>query len=77
MINRSKYLTMFTVLIGLILLSIGFNIILIRQIKYLQYGPPVSDKELKELMKEVKRLSSVKYDIKTRKVIDGFKIYTK
>jgi DNA-binding TFAR19-related protein (PDSD5 family) len=38
---------------------------------------PVSDQELKELMEEVKRLSNAKYDIKTRKIIDGFETYQK
>jgi hypothetical protein len=82
MTHRSPYLPVITFLVGLLCLSVGFNILFLNKINKLYkivntISQPVSDQELKELMEEVKRLSNAKYDIKTRKIIDGFETYQK
>ena len=77
MINRSQHLTFYTICIGLLFLSIGFNVTLMNKVNRFKDVAPVSDKELKDLTKEIKRLSNLKYDVKTRKMIDGFEIHTK
>ena len=69
-----------TLLIGLLVLSVGFNWIFVEKINQLHHivnsiTSPVNDDELKKLMEEVKRLSTqtytsgTKYDIKTREPI--------
>ena len=69
-----------TLLVGLLVLSVGFNWIFLQKINKLHYvvnsiTSPVDDDELKKLMEEVKRLSiqtytsGTKYDIKTREPI--------
>lgn len=69
-----------TLLVGLLVLSIGFNFIYLEKITKLNniianVSSPVDDDELKKLMEEVKRLSKetytadTKYDTKTREPI--------
>jgi len=69
-----------TLLVGLLVLSVGFNFIFVEKINKLNHvvntiTSPVDDVELKKLMEEVKRLSKqtytsgTKYDIKTREPI--------
>jgi Tfp pilus assembly protein PilO len=69
-----------TLLIGLLVLSIGFNFVFIEKINKLSnivntMTAPVDDDELKNLMEEIKRLSkqeymnNLKYDIKTKQPI--------
>jgi hypothetical protein len=69
-----------TLLVGLLILSIGFNWIFLDKINRLNYianqiTSPVDDDELKKLMEEVKRLSKetyradTRYDTKTRESI--------
>jgi hypothetical protein len=69
-----------TFLVGLLVLSVGFNWIFIEKINKLHHivnsiTSPVDDNELKKLMEEVKRLSKetytsgTKYDTKTREPI--------
>jgi hypothetical protein len=69
-----------TLLVGLLVLSVGFNFIFVEKINKLNHivntiTSPVDDAELKKLMEEVKRLSKqtytsgTKYDIKTREPI--------
>jgi len=69
-----------TLLVGLLVLSVGFNWIFFDKINKLNHivnsiTSPVNDDELKKLMEEVKRLSTqtytsgTKYDIKTREPI--------
>ena len=71
-----------TFLVGLLVLSVGFNWIFIEKINKLHHvvnaiTSPVDDVELKKLMEEVKRLSKqtytsgTKYDIKTREPIQN------
>ena len=71
-----------TLLVGLLVLSIGFNLIFVEKINKLNHvvnsvTSPVDDDELKKLMEEVKRLSKqtytsgTKYDIKTREPIQN------
>lgn len=55
-----------TLLIGLLVLSIGFNYVLLEKIHQLNCSindvtSPVNDNELKEMMEEVKRLSKKTY----------------
>jgi hypothetical protein len=69
-----------TLLVGLLVLSVGFNFIFVEKINKLNHivntiTSPVDDDELKKLMEEVKRLSKqtytsgTKYDTKTREPI--------
>ena len=69
-----------TLLIGLLVLSVGFNFVFIEKINKLSnivntITAPVDDDELKNLMEEIKRLSkqeymnNLKYDIKTKQPI--------
>jgi predicted PurR-regulated permease PerM len=69
-----------TLLIGLLVLSVGFNFVFIEKINKLSnivntMTAPVDDDELKNLMEEIKRLSkqeymnNLKYDIKTKQPI--------
>ena len=69
-----------TLLVGLLVLSVGFNFIFIEKINKLSHivntiSSPVNDIELQKLMEEVKRLSKqtytsgTKYDIKTKEPI--------
>jgi hypothetical protein len=69
-----------TLLVGLLVLSVGFNWIFLEKINQLHHivnsiTSPVDNDELKKLMEEVKRLSKqtytsgTKYDIKTREPI--------
>ena len=81
MTNRSVCcMPVVTLLVGLLVLSIGFNWIFFDKINRLnhivnQVTSPVNDNELKKLMEEIKRLSKktytsdTKYDIKTREPI--------
>lgn len=69
-----------TILVSLLVLSVGFNYIFIDKINKLNYiinkiNCPVDDNELEKMMAEIKRLSKktytadTKYDIKTREPI--------
>ncbi len=69
-----------TLMIGLLVLSVGFNFVFIEKINKLSnivntITAPVDDDELKNLMEEIKRLSkqeymnNLKYDIKTKQPI--------
>jgi len=69
-----------TLLVGLLVLSVGFNFVFVEKINKLNHvvntiTSPVDDVELQKLMKEVERLSKqtytsgTKYDIKTREPI--------
>lgn len=74
-----------TLLVGLLVLSVGFNFIFVEKINRLNHivntiTSPVNDEELNKLMEEVKRLSkqeymnnikdsNTKYDLKTRQPI--------
>lgn len=69
-----------TLLVGLLVLSVGFNLIFLDKINRLNHivnriTSPVDDDELKKLMEEVNRLSKetytadTKYDTKTREQI--------
>jgi len=69
-----------TLMIGLLVLSVGFNFVFIEKINKLSnivntMTAPVDDDELKNLMEEIKRLSkqeymnNLKYDIKTKQPI--------
>lgn len=81
MTNRSLCcMPLVTLLVGLLVLSVGFNFIFIEKINKLHHivnsmTSPVDDDELKKLMEEVKRLSKqtytsgTKYDTKTREPI--------
>jgi len=71
-----------TLLVGLLVLSIGFNLIFVEKINKLNHvvnsvTSPVDDDELKKLMEEIKRLSKqtytsgTKYDTKTREPIQN------
>lgn len=87
MTNRSKYLPLIAMFIGLFVLSVGFNIVLFNKVSRLisivnTTNSPVNDKDLEELMKETKKLSkqtytndiensNIQYDIKTRELIQN------
>jgi hypothetical protein len=69
-----------TLLVGLLVLSTGFNFVFLEKINKLSnivntITSPVDEDELKKLMEEVKRLSkqeymnNLKYDIKTKQPI--------
>jgi hypothetical protein len=69
-----------TLLVGLLVLSVGFNFIFLEKINKLSnivntITSPVDDNELKQMMKEVGRLSkqeymnNLQYDIKTKQPI--------
>lgn len=71
-----------TLLVGLLVLSVGFNWIFLEKINQLHHivnsiTSPVDDDELNKLMEEVKRLSTqtytsgTKYDTKTREPIQN------
>jgi hypothetical protein len=71
-----------TLLVGLLVLSIGFNYVFLEKIDKLSKivnatTSPVSDDELKQLMKEVERLSkeeymnNLQYDVKTKQPIQN------
>jgi hypothetical protein len=66
--NRSKHLTTYTFLVGLLLLSFGFNLVFYNRIVILQEyvgstNPWVSVKQFDLLEKEIDRLDSQKYQI--------------
>ena len=66
--NRSKHLTTYTFLIGLLLLSFGFNLVFYNRILILQEhiisaNPWVDVKQFDLLEKECDRLDSQKYQI--------------
>jgi hypothetical protein len=66
--NRSKHLTTYTFLVGLLLLSFGFNLVFYNRIVILQEyvgstNPWVSVKQFDLLEKEIGRLDSQKYQI--------------
>jgi hypothetical protein len=68
MIDRSKHLTTYTFLVGLLLLSFGFNLVFYNRIVILQEyvsstNPWVSVKQFDLLEKEIGRLDSQKYQI--------------
>lgn len=65
---RSKHLPIYTMLIGLMLVSIGFNILFYGRILILQEfmkatNPWVSENEFDLFKKELSRLESKKYEI--------------
>lgn len=73
---RSKHLPIYTMLIGLLLVSIGFNILLYGRIIILQEflkvsNPWVSEKEFKLFKQELFRLENIKYDIISLKTNRG------
>ena len=78
---RSKYLPLVVLLSGMLLLSVGFNLIYISRIYSLDKishnsNSPVSENELHNMMKEIKRLSNQTYthqqfDAKTREPINS------
>jgi hypothetical protein len=60
-----------TLLVGLLVLSVGFNWIFVEKINQLHHivnsiTSPVDDDELKKIMEEVKRLSKQKYTVDTK-----------
>jgi hypothetical protein len=60
-----------TLLLGLLVLSVGFNFIFVEKINQLHHivnsiTSPVDDDELKKLMEEVNRLSKQKYTVDTK-----------
>jgi len=66
--NRSKHLTIYTFLIGLLLLSFGFNLVFYNRVIILQEhiisaNPWVDVKQFDLLEKEIDRLDSEKYQI--------------
>jgi hypothetical protein len=68
MIDRSKHLTTYTFLVGLLLLSFGFNLVFYNRIVIFQEyvgstNPWVSVKQFDLLEKEIGRLDSQKYQI--------------
>lgn len=68
------YGPLLTILIGLLVLSIGMNLVFYQRIDNLNKTishttSPVSEEELKEYEKEIDRLSNIQYDIKTKKPI--------
>lgn len=81
MTNRSLCcMPIVTLLVGLLVLSLGFNCIFYQKIHRLNHTvnsitSPVDDEELEKIMEEVKRLSKqtytsgTKYDTKTREPI--------
>lgn len=85
MTHRSFHLPIYTMLIGLLITSIGFNILAFNHIRETQQianksNCPVSDQELHNMMEEVKRLSkqtytnndpTIQYDIKTKEPISN------
>lgn len=84
MTHRSFHLPIYTMLIGLLTISIGFNIIAFNHFREIQIAnksnSPVSDQELHRMMEEVKRLSKstytnsdsdIQYDIKTKEPISN------
>ncbi len=81
MTNRSLCcMPIVTLLVGLLVLSFGFNLVFLDKINKLSniintITSPVKDNELKKLMEEVERLSkqeytnNLKYDVKTKQPI--------
>lgn len=68
MIDRSKHLTIYSFIIGLLLLSFGFNLIFYNRIVILQEyigstNPWLSVKQFDLLKKEIDRLDGEKYQI--------------
>jgi hypothetical protein len=68
MIDRSKHLTTYTFLIGLLLLSFGFNLvfynrILIFQEHIISTDPWISVQEFNSIKKEINRLENERYQI--------------
>lgn len=66
--NRSKHLSIYTFLIGILLLSIGMNIVFYNRILILQdfiigFKPWVTDNEFELLKKEISRLEQDRYEI--------------
>jgi len=66
--NRSKHLTTYTFLIGLLLLSFGFNLvfynrILIFQEHIISADPWISVQEFNSIKKEINRLENERYRI--------------
>ena len=67
-IDRSKHLTTYTFLIGLLLLSFGFNLvfynrILIFQEHIISTDPWISVQEFNSIKKEINRLENERYQI--------------
>jgi hypothetical protein len=71
-----------TLLVGLLVLSVGFNFIFLEKINKLSsivntITSPVDDDELKQIIKEVERLSkqeymnNLQYDVKTKQPIQN------
>ena len=76
MTNRSKHLTLYTMLIGLMLLSVCFNILFYGRILILQdfvkaTNPWVSVQEFDMFKKELLRLEKTKYEIISPKMTKG------
>lgn len=86
MTNRSLCcMPIVTLLVGLLVLSIGFNYVFLEKIDHLTKiinsdDAPVSNYELKQMMKEIERLSKeqyrinkpdIKYNTKTKEPIDN------
>jgi hypothetical protein len=71
-----------TLLVGLLVLSVGFNFVFLEKINKLSsivntITSPVDDDELKQIIKEVERLSkeeymnNLQYDVKTKQPIQN------
>jgi hypothetical protein len=76
MINRSKHLPVYTMLVGLMLLSVGFNFFLYGRILILQdfikeTNYWVSVQELDMFEKELLRLENTKYNIVSPNTMKG------
>jgi vacuolar-type H+-ATPase subunit I/STV1 len=66
--NRSKHLTTYTFLIGLLLLSFGFNLVFYNRILILQEhiisaNPWMNVQEFNSIEKEINRLENKRYRI--------------
>lgn len=76
MTNRSKHLPFYTILIGLMLLSVGFNILFYGRILILQdfikaTNPWVSVQEFNMFKRELLRLEKTKYEIISPNTMKG------
>lgn len=68
MINRSKHITIYSLLIGILFLSIGFNFMFYHRLVILQEfikttNPWVTNSELNLIEQEINRLENTKYQI--------------
>lgn len=71
MINRSKHLPVYSILIGLLMVSVGFNIIFYHRISNLQdfikgLNPWISVEHFDLMKTEINRLENEQYKIITK-----------